>query len=216
MGRGVARVERDRLLEVSDRGRNFRGVERLQADSALREGSIGFEAARIAERARLLAANPQRLRELRDDAILELEDVLEQTVGLGFGRRFSGRRVHHARGNPQARTRSLKAPDHRQVEVQVGPERREIARRLRFTDSTTRMRSTTRRGAVARRSLVTVSAMPDESHASSRSPLTLAKSSTAIDGSCVTGSGAVPSGDGIDAWVAWVPGAVVVTGAMKR
>jgi hypothetical protein len=48
------------------------------------------------------------------------------------------------------------------------------------------MRSTTRSGAVDLRSLVTVSAMPDESHASSLSPLTLAKSRTAIAGCWAT------------------------------
>jgi hypothetical protein len=40
----------------------------------------------------------------------------------------------------------------------------------------------TRSGDVARRSFVTVSAMPEESHASSRSPLTFEKSRTAITG----------------------------------
>ena len=126
MGRGVARIERDGLLEVSHRGRHLGRVERLQADAAFGKGSIGFEAARIPQRARLLAADPQRLGELRDDAILELEDVLEQAVGLGFGRRFSGRRVDHARSYPQAWARSLKAPDNRKIQVQVSPEGREI------------------------------------------------------------------------------------------
>ncbi len=126
MGRGVTRIERDGLLEVSHRCRHFGCVERLQADAAFGKGSIGFEAARIPQRARLLAADPQRLGELRDDAILELEDVLEQAVGLGFGRRFSGRRVDHARSYPQAWARSLKAPDNRKIQVQVSPEGREI------------------------------------------------------------------------------------------
>ena len=66
------------------------------------------------------------------------------------------------------------------------------------------MRSITRCDDIVRRSLVTVSAMPDDSQASSRSALTLVKSSTAIDGSAagagcgahlVTGGGG--AGDGV-------------------
>ena len=50
------------------------------------------------------------------------------------------------------------------------------------------------RGAATRRSLVTVSAIPDDSQASPASPLTFSKSRTAIDGSAGTsalGGGAV-------------------------
>ena len=73
-----------------------------------------------------LVPNPQRIGELRNDPILQLEDLLERSIRLGFRRRFPARRIDHARGDPQPRTRSLKAADDGEVEVQVGAQRREI------------------------------------------------------------------------------------------
>ncbi len=126
MRRRVARVELDRSLEVGDRGWHLGRIERLQAHAPLGERAVGLEAARVAERSRLLRPDPQRLGKLRHDPILQLEDLLERTVGLGLGRRFPARGIDHARGNPQPRARPLKASDDGEVEVQLGPERRKI------------------------------------------------------------------------------------------
>ena len=89
--------------------------------------------------------------------------------------------VHDARRDPQPIAGSLKAADDGKVEMQVA---RSAARSAptRRTASTTRTRSMMRCVPAARRSLVTVSAMPDDSHANSRSVLTLVKSSTAMAG----------------------------------
>ena len=67
---------------------------------------------------------------------------------------------------------------------------------------------------VARRSFVTVSAMPDDSHPSSGSPLTFAKPSTPMEEMPVP-SGAVVVATGACA-TDGAAGSSVSTGAMKR
>ncbi len=126
MRRRVPRVQLDRPLEVGDRGRHLGGIERFQPHTPLGERPIGLEAARVAERSRLLRPDPQRLGKLRHDPILQLEDLLERSVGFRLGCRFSSRGIDHACRDPQTRARPLKAPDDGEVEVELGPERREI------------------------------------------------------------------------------------------
>ena len=58
--RGVARIELDRLLEVGDRRRHLRRIERLEPDASFRERVIRLEAARVAERSRLAGPPPIR------------------------------------------------------------------------------------------------------------------------------------------------------------
>ena len=84
----VARIERDRPLEVRDRRRHHRGVERLQPHAPFGERLIGLEAARLAivaalGRPRLPGA--ERVGELRHDPILQVEHLIERTVRLGVG-----------------------------------------------------------------------------------------------------------------------------------
>ena len=120
---GVARIEADRALEVGDRRGHLRRLERLQPHASLGERPIRLEAARIPQRSRLLRRHAQRLGKLGDDAILQLEDLLERTIRLGLGRRLARRRIDDARGDAQTRSRALKAADDGEVEVQLGAKR---------------------------------------------------------------------------------------------
>ena len=89
----VARIERDGALEVGDRAGHDRRVERFEPDPSLGERLVGLEAARLAieaalRRARLAGA--ERVGELGDDPILEIEDLIERAVGLGVREALAG------------------------------------------------------------------------------------------------------------------------------
>ena len=92
VGQGVTRIERDRALEVGDRTGDERGVERLEPNAAVGERLVGFQADRLAVRTPAVGApvgRPKRFGELRHDPVLDLEHLLERTVGLGVGQRHT-------------------------------------------------------------------------------------------------------------------------------
>ena len=124
-------IQDNGALEVSNGAGNKRRIEGFQPYAPFGERLIGLEAAGLAicpsRRGRVQSFAAERLGELRDDAILQLEDLLELAVGLGLGQRFTGARVDHARGNPKSIRGSLKASDDRKVEMQLLAQARQIS-----------------------------------------------------------------------------------------
>ncbi len=106
--------------------------------------------------------------------------LVERAVDLRVGDRFAADDVHDARGDADAIAVALEAADHGQPDPQRRGDVVQRSRRVRRTASITRQRSTTRNGRAPRRSALTVSAMPADSHAAFGSPVTLVKSRTAI------------------------------------
>jgi hypothetical protein len=119
----------------------------------------------------------QRVGEL-DDTILK-PNTCSSGPSAGFGHSLAGRGIE-TRAVIEVDCLPAEAADDCEIDVQRRAQRRQISSRL--VGPTTRTRSITRGDEAARRSFVTVSAMPDASHASSRSPLTFVKSITAIAG----------------------------------
>ena len=126
----IPRIQDDGALEISNCAGNQRSIERFEPHATFGERLIRLEAAglpiRPPCRRRLLEISAERLAELLDDAILQLEDLLELAIGLGFGKRFTGTRVHHACGDAESIRGSLEAPDHREVQMQVLAQVREV------------------------------------------------------------------------------------------
>ncbi len=122
---------RDRAFEIVDRFRHLLRVERVEPNPSLGERMVGIEAAGLAKRTsrRRIAATADCRRELRDDAVLEVEDVGEQSVRLAVGERLAARGVDRARGDAQAIPRSLEASDHRHVELQLASKGRQVVAR---------------------------------------------------------------------------------------
>jgi len=76
------------------------------------------------------------LPELGDDPVLQLEDVFERAVRLGFRDRFAACGIHDARRDAQPIARTLEASDDGEVQVQFRAKRRQVAPRTahRFDD----------------------------------------------------------------------------------
>ena len=125
----VARVERERALEIGDRRVHLAHVERLELHASLGERLVGLEARCLAH------ADPTRAGgaghqaepggELGDDLVLEVEDVRQQAVGLRVGERLARLDVHDPRRDAEAVARPLKAARHGQVGQPLLPERGE-------------------------------------------------------------------------------------------
>ena len=128
MRQGVTRIERDRALEVGDRTGDERRVERLEPNAAFGERLIGFQAAvsRCVRRPGAAVGRPQRLGELRHDPVLELEHLLERAVRLGVGQRHTGCGIDDPCGDAQSLARALEAADDREIELELGSERRQV------------------------------------------------------------------------------------------
>ena len=125
MRQRVARVEHHRPLEVEYRAGHQRRVERFEPYPPFGKGLVRLETARLPMgRCPLLigSLDRKRVRELLDDAVLQLEDLLECSVGLRLGQRFAGRGIDHTRRDPKTVSGSLKAAHDRLIEMQVGTE----------------------------------------------------------------------------------------------
>ena len=177
----VLRIERERTLEVRDRGRHLRRVERLELEPALGERAVGVEARRLAraDASRAAAVTRSAVRTTaRSRAVLQVKHVGQRTVGLRLRERAARGDLDHARGDAQLIAGALKAADDHQIEAARACG---VGVRPAAWPRGSSVRSITRSSRIARRSFVTVSAMPADSHATSASPVTFAKSRTAID-----------------------------------
>ena len=85
-------------------------------------------------------AGAKRVGELRDDAILQIEDLIERTIGLGIRQALAGDDVDDARGDAQAIAGALVTADHRAIDAERAAQRRQLATGLRDA-SMTRTRS---------------------------------------------------------------------------
>jgi hypothetical protein len=128
MRRGIPGIQPDRALEVTDSGPDLRTVQRLEPHAPFGERLVGLEAARLPQGAtgRGSVAAADGGRELRDDPILQVEDVGQQSIRLAVGQRFTAGGIHGARGDPQALARALEAADHREIELQLAAKRRQV------------------------------------------------------------------------------------------
>ena len=134
VGGGVARIEHDGALEVRDGAGHDRRVERFQPDAPFGERLIGLETAGLAivaalRRTRLAGA--ERVGELADDAVLEIEDLVERPVGLGVGEALAALRVDDPRGDAQAIAGALETADHHAIDGERAAQRRELATAVR-------------------------------------------------------------------------------------
>ena len=130
VGGGVARIEDHGALEVRDGAGHHRRVERFQPDAAFGERLIRLEAARFAIDPALRRARPagaECVGELADDAVLEVEDLVERTVGLGVREALAALCVDYPRGDAQAVAGALEAADHRAIDGEHAAKRRELA-----------------------------------------------------------------------------------------
>jgi hypothetical protein len=129
VGQRIAGIEGHRPLEVGD-GRGHRGgFQRLEPDAPLGEGLVGRKAARLAVHPRRTATRRRRsegIDEAGHDAVLQVEDLLQVSVGLGIRQGLAGTRVDGPRRDPQPLPRALEGPHHRAVDVQLVAERGQV------------------------------------------------------------------------------------------
>ena len=184
MRRRISRVQSDGAFEIVDRFGHLLRVERVEPNPSLGERLVGIQAARLAKRTsrRRIVAGCRWPPKLRDDAVLEVEDVGEQSVGLAVGECLAAAASTARAVMRSDLPRSLEAPDHRHVELQLASQGRQVVPE-RLAAWTMRVRSRILTCSAARRSLVTVSAMPDDSQSSDVSRVTFVKSSTPTEGS---------------------------------
>ena len=110
-------------------------------------------------------AMTERLGELRDEPVLQIEDVVERAVRLCLGLRLAAVGIDDARGDPQAIAGTLEAADDGAIEVKLGAQRSRFgAASLHRLDDAHAI-DDAHGATMARRSFVTVSAMPDDSQA---------------------------------------------------
>ena len=129
MGGGVARIEDHGAFEVRDGAGHYCRVERFQSDATLGERLIGLETARFAidpALGRPRPAGAERVGKLADDAVLEVEDLVERAVGLGVREALAALGVDDPGGDAQAVAGALEAADHRAVDGQRTAQRRDI------------------------------------------------------------------------------------------
>lgn len=130
VGDRITRIHLDGAFETCDCGRNQRGVERFEPHPSLREGLVRLEAAGLADRSSRASVtmwgHPKRVRKLRDQLVLQIEDLREGAIGFCLRDSFARCRVDHARGDPKPIAGALEAADHGAIEVQLRAKARQI------------------------------------------------------------------------------------------
>ena len=167
MGERVSRIEHDRAFEIGNRAGDERRIERFEPHPPLGECLIGLEAARFTIRRASRSTAPDR----RGPSVSANCATMRSWSSKTCSSSPSAFASASASPVPASTTRavilsrsagSLKASDDRQIEMQLLAQARARSTPTRRTASTTRMRSMIRCVPAARRSLVTVSAMPDD------------------------------------------------------
>ena len=118
----VFRIDRDCLLEAGGRSRDLAQVERFQAQPRLGIGAVGLEAGRLAgtaRRRRHASTESELAGELRDDPVLQFEDLRKRPVDLGVRQRLACLDVNDTRRDAYAFRIPLVAADDRKAGADV-------------------------------------------------------------------------------------------------